>query len=165
MGSEDSLTKTSKPRADRGLAAKLTKYALAVATAAMAVYGAIRPEEEAHRAGRQAAAGYEELAKRVAELQAWANASRAEMDKSAGICKAEVAAIQSYVAGYLLALSRSPASPRPAACPAGKPCDNPTVVALEALMRKMAREKPSPKATLPKLTAPAPPADIQQKAR
>jgi len=136
---------------ERRLARTLTKYALAVAIAAMAVYGAIRPEEEARRATRQVAAGYEEMAKRVGELQRWADASREAMATSSGACKAEVQAIQSYVAGYLLALGRT------------APSGGSTSTALEALMRKMARERLSAPKAMPKLTPPAPQADILRK--
>lgn len=85
----------------------------AIAIAAVAAYGAVRPTGE-----REARVGYSETAQHIATLQAYVLANDKAMKQlekkierqtrsAAGRCKAEVQSIRMYVTGYLLALSRN----------------------------------------------------------
>jgi hypothetical protein len=88
----------------------------AVAIAAVASYGAIKPTGE-----QQAKVGYSTVAKSIGELQQYVRAHDKEViamrdsfakeaDDAVDSCKAEVHAIQMYVAGYLLALNQGKGS-------------------------------------------------------
>jgi hypothetical protein len=84
------------------------KYATALATIATAGYGALRPEDAAQRAIIENRVLYEHQSKKVAALQSWARSNREKAETALTKCEAKVAAIETYIAGYLLALSRMP---------------------------------------------------------
>lgn len=89
----------------------------AIAIAAVAAYGAVRPTGE-----REARVGYSETAQHIAALQAYVLANdkallqigqaiEQKTDAASAQCKAEVQSIRMYVTGYLMALSRTGRQP------------------------------------------------------
>lgn len=132
---------------------KIGKLVGTLAIAGAAAWGAVKPEAEAQRAIAQNTFGYQEMSKSVADLQKWVSANRIRTKRAEMSCKAEVAAIQAYVAGYLLALSRTPSTRYKSADQAV------TGKAVKALLEKLGKAKEvgnQDKAKLPKLAPPAP---------
>ena len=102
-----------------GLAKKIAKNATAVAVAAVAVYGAVRPEEKAREAVIQVMISHKELSKRVEELQKWAQFNRIKAEKAVTSCEAASAeakgqadALTSFVTGYLMGRQEKQAARR-----------------------------------------------------
>lgn len=138
-------------------AQKLGKGATAIAVAAVAVYGALKPEEVARQAITANTVSHKALAKRVDALQTWVKANREASTSAGEACQAKVEALTSFVSGYLVALNR-PTSRR-AATQAPKE--------IKALVRALGGGKRRPRPVqrkLPKL-APAPKAPVFQKGR
>ena len=126
--------------------------AVAIAVAAVAVYGAVKPEEKARQAIVANTVSHKALAKKVDELQAWVKANRESAAGASETCQAKVEALTSFVSGYLTALNRTTTGRRRAV-------STPTEV--KALVRALGAAKRRPKPVqraLPKLApAPAPP--------
>lgn len=87
-------------------AKKLGKGAATLAVAAVAVYGAVKPEERARQAIVANSISHKALARKVSELQTWVQANRETATGASETCQAKVAALSSFVSGYLVALNR-----------------------------------------------------------
>jgi len=132
---------------------KLVKGAATLAVAAVAVYGAVKPEEKARQAIVANTVSHKALAKKVDELQTWVKSNREAAAGATEACQAKVEALTSFVSGYLAALNR-PTNGRRRGTVA-------TPTAVKALVKALgAAKRPRPvQRTLPKLApAPAPPA-------
>jgi colicin import membrane protein len=119
-----------------GRARRVSAYIGAAVTAAVAAYGAVKPEAEGERAQAQVEASYEALSQDVTRLQRWAQANRARAQAAEATCRAEVAALQAFTSGFLLGQSRVRGGRRPAGGAHAAP------EAVEALVRALkTREK------------------------
>jgi len=87
-------------------AQKLGKGAMTLAVAAVATYGALKPEEVARQAITANTVSHKALAKKVDELQVWVKSNRETATSAAESCQAKVEALTSFVSGYLTALNR-----------------------------------------------------------
>jgi hypothetical protein len=85
---------------------KLAKGAATLAVAAVAVYGAVKPEEKARQAIVANTISHKALAKKVEELQTWVQSNRETAAGASAACRAKVEALSSFVSGYLVALNR-----------------------------------------------------------
>lgn len=81
----------------------------AIVTAAVAAYAAVKPESKANDAAAKASAAqvqvarsYDTLAAEVKKLQSWVKSNRARVKAAAAACEADVDALKSYTAGFLL---------------------------------------------------------------
>ena len=88
------------------VAAKLGKGAMTLAVAAVATYGALKPEEVARQAIVANTISHKALAKKVDELQTWVKSNRETAASATEACQAKVEALTSFVSGYLTALNR-----------------------------------------------------------
>jgi hypothetical protein len=142
-------------------ARKLARGALAVAVAATATYGALKPEEVARQAIAANTASYQVLADRVRDLQHWAEANRERVDEAKASCTAKADALIAFTQGYLMALSKaangSSRQSRPAA-PNGTPDEIKSLVKALSGSRK---ESPA-QAQLPELVPPPDPPAIRK---
>jgi hypothetical protein len=129
---------------------KLAKGAITLAVAAVATYGALKPEEVAREAIAANTASHRALADRVEALQRWAESNRKAAEGAREECTAKAATLTSFVTGYLMALSAA-RSARTSRVPRETPQE------IKELVRALSKPRPVQKAqkALPKL-APMP---------
>ncbi len=150
-----------KPK--NGRVKRMSAYAGALATAAVAAYGAVKSEPEAKKAQAQIAASYKALGSQVERLQHWAHANRRRAQAAEASCKAEVASLQAYTSGFLLGQSKG--QPRRSGARSRAVNGDQGAAAVKALVKALrtreaaARARSAAKA-LPKLAPPA--ADVRQ---
>ena len=85
---------------------RVTKYSMGIAVALVATYAALRPEEVARRAVTRIEVSHHELSNKVVDVQKWVRANQISSKEAVESCKAEVAALTSFVTGYLMGLNK-----------------------------------------------------------
>lgn len=130
---------------------KITKYSVGLATAAIATYAAVRPEEQARLAVVRVEVSHRELSSKVVEVQKWARFNEALAKEAKIKCRSDVAALTSFVTGFMMGMNNTGSNKRNSSASV----DSEEVKSLIRALGEHKTQPLIPKTTLPKLAPPS----------